>query len=279
MPVQVILDTLQGSALDASLARQSRVIRGGIVTGVDMAPDTNAGDPEALFKLRNAIGIPYGSPISATYPTYTLQRIFIVGIEPGGARFQLIYETPDFSGLPPSTYILGDSATLQTVNNVNLLPRIKTLLRVAGITTTAGKWVEGRKASLTYTQPLRVVSVSALLFGQPVDNQDVVGKVNLGFWRNKPQGYWKVFAYETRQSKYSGYWTMEAAAATKGNEDWSDVEMLFMPATGDLVEPASGDVTFAANAPYNFGIIVNSPGILKVGLYELANLNTAFGVT
>jgi hypothetical protein len=133
MPVQVILDTLQGSALDASLARQSRVIRGGIVTGVDMAPDTNAGDPEALFKLRNAIGIPYGSQISATYPTYTLQRIFIVGIEPGGARFQLIYETPDFSGLPPSTYVIFDSATLQPVGNVNLMPGTKQLLRIAGM--------------------------------------------------------------------------------------------------------------------------------------------------
>jgi hypothetical protein len=237
MPVQVILDTLQGSALDASLARQSRVIRGGIVTGVDMAPDTNAGDPEALFKLRNAIGIPYGSQISATYPTYTLQRIFIVGIEPGGARFQLIYETPDFSGLPPSTYVIFDSATLQPVGNVNLMPGTKQLLRIAGITLSDGTKIPERKASFNFTQNLRVVGVSALLFGQPQDLQDTVGKVSVGVWRNKPQGYWKCIQWETRLSRYSGYYTLEAAAATKGNEDWSDVEMLFNPATGDVVTP------------------------------------------
>jgi hypothetical protein len=106
-----------------------------------------------------------------------------------------------------------------------------------------------------------------------------VGKVNNGVWRNKPQGYWKCIQWETRLSRYSGYYTLEAAAATKGNEDWSDTEILFNPATGDAVTPAAGDVTFAANATYNYGIIVNSPGILKVGLYSLANFGAVFGIS
>jgi hypothetical protein len=275
----VTLDTLDLSSLDASLNQQSRLVRGGKITDVVLAPDANGVDAEALFKIRNAIGIPYGTPISANYPTYTLQRIYVTGLMPGGARFQLIYQTPDFSGLPPSTYILFDDATLQTVSNVNLLPRFKTLLRIAGITLADGTKVPERKASFTYTPNFRVVGVNALLFGQPQDLQDTVGKVNLGFWHNKPQGYWKCIAWRTAASRYAGYYTLECAAATKGNDDWSDTEVLFNPAIGDVVTPASGDVNFAANAGYTFGIIVNSPGILKVGLYEMANFTSAFGIT
>jgi hypothetical protein len=279
MAVEVTLDTLDLSSLDRSATQPSTLVRGGVVTGVVLAPDATGTDPESLFKIQTAIGIPFGTALSANFNTYTLQRIFVQGIVPGGAKFQLIYQNLLFSGIPPSTYILRDGATLQSVGNVNLLPRLKTLLRVATITLADGTKVPSRKASFTYTQNLRVVGVSALLFGQPQDLQDIVGKVNSGFWHGKNQGYWKAIQWETAVSRYAGYYTLNAAAATKGNEDWADTEVLFNPAIGDVVSPAAGDVAAASSAPYSFGIILNSPGILKVGLYELANFSAAFGVT
>jgi hypothetical protein len=279
MAVEVTLDTLDLSSLDRSATQPSTLVRGGVVTGVVLAPDATGTDPESLFKIQQAIGIPFGTALSANFNTYTLQRIFVQGIVPGGAKFQLIYQNLLFSGIPPSTYILRDGSTLESVSGVNLLPRLKTLLRVHKHTDTSGNETPTRKASFTYTQNLRVVGVSALLFGQPQDLQDIVGKVNAGFWRGKPQGFWKCINWETAISRYAGYYTLNAAAATKGNEDWSDVEILYNPKLGDTVVPIDLDLNYVALSPYSFGIIADAPGILKVGLYELANFSAAFGIT
>jgi hypothetical protein len=191
MAVEVTLDTLDCRISTGPRRNPARSCAAASSRALCSRRTANGNDPESLFKIQTAIGIPFGTAISPNFNTYTLQRIFVQGIVPGGAKFQLIYQNLLFSGIPPSTYILRDGATLQSVGNVNLLPRLKTLLRVAKITLADGTEVPSRKASFTYTQNLRVVGVSALLFGQPTDNQDIVGKVNAGIWHGKPQGYWK----------------------------------------------------------------------------------------
>jgi hypothetical protein len=138
--------------------------------------------------------------------------------------------------------------------------------------------------------------VSVLAYGNPTsDGGDYIGTVNDDDWpasvvgmTSKPTGYWLINKFETMTSKFQGYYTVEAAALTRTNEDWSEYGILRSRVSGKYAmvtdtehTPPSWDYAAdaAAVSPYSYGIMYREPnkGILRVGPYPTSSFASLFG--
>jgi hypothetical protein len=176
--------------------------------------------------------------LSASYPGLKLTRRQFVPLNGGMIRCFLTFETP-YGFARRVSYIIRNSAFLSNVET-NMLPGCEANAAV-GARDSARAEVDGEDSkikddvvTLRIFRPMRQISVSVLAYGSPTsDGGDYIGTVNDDDWpvlvegmTSKPTGYWLMNKFETMTSKYQGYFTVEAAALTRTNEDWSEYGIL-----------------------------------------------------
>lgn len=274
MPVEVKFDTIQDSEIDLQLANTSRFVRGAVVTGIAV---TVADDQEALFKIITALGVTLGQPLSATRTNYTLQRIVARGFTGDGGRVQLVYETPNTGGLPPSAWLTRYRGYITQASTKQLLWNPATLLTVPQITI-SGRVIPADTPSQNIFVPMRAISLSALIYGALPNNLvDYTAFVNSDTWQGLPRGYWLMAEYGADVSRYAGYYTANATAISRRLKDWSEWSMLVDKHTGD-VAAAPADVATLASYVYNPGLDAGAGGgVIRAQHYPMTSFFSIFG--
>jgi hypothetical protein len=283
MPATWTPDTIEGSQLEVEMA-QGRCVRTGIMDGVDTTDDPY----QLLFEVINQLvnrGITLNppSPLSQYQPFMLLRRVRVLGIADRSARVALFYETPEFG--TPTAYLLRHSTVL-TSYQTDLLPGTRIPLRIkdaydlitdGGIST--GFKIPGDNVLFTFLKPLESIQVYALTYGQPKDSRASVGKVNNNDWQGKAKAMWLLSEWTTDQYKYSGYYTLNAAAISRVDEDWSESGILINRQTGKKIHVQDENTTAQAMMaqPYSFGIIYNNNGMMRVGPYGMTDFLALFG--
>jgi hypothetical protein len=298
MAVKLKLDTIRDSQFEQE-GQITRYVRGALITGMTVEEGREI---DFLFNAGNkdvVAGMPQmNEGLSASYPGLKLTRRQFIPLNGGLIRCFLTFETP-FGFAAQSSYIIRNSAFLGNVET-NMLPGSRRApLSVPGFSRAE---VDGEDSSikddvvtLRIFRPMRQISVSVLAFGSPTsDGGDYIGTVNDDDWpvlvegmTSKPTGYWLMNKYETMTSKYQGFFTVEAAALTRTNEDWSEYGILRSRKTGkyamvtDTQDPPRWDYAAEAVAvkPYKYGVMYRKPGagILRVGPYETTSFASLFG--
>jgi hypothetical protein len=273
----LIFDTITGSQLEAerTFKRQSRT---GTILDLNVV---GAADSTVLNKAYDLVvaSVPFGTQHPSNNATY-FTRLVINPAGPGvsdSVRFEMIYDSNQF---PVATaYMLRDGSTM-TAYNSRFLPgtdRHKRIIANSWTDPVTGRVVKPNSINHQFLRPIRTVSVNALIYGHPPDNiRDLMGKVNNAPWMGLPIAYWLVMAIESDFARQQGYYTYSATVMTKGNEDWSDIDVLEDPLTGLPVAITESEVQAALTAAYAYG---NHPGngFTRVCGYETANLAAVLG--
>jgi hypothetical protein len=119
--------------------------------------------------------------------------------------------------------------------------------------------------------------VSVLAYGSPTsDGGDYIGTVNDDDWpvnvegmTSKPTGYWLMNKFDTMTSKYQGYFTVDAAALTRTNEDWSEYGILRSRDTGRYAMVTDPDTPYETSSfatLFGFGVKPDGQAPTGVGL-------------
>jgi hypothetical protein len=292
---------IQGSSI-ATQGQIVQFIQTGMVTDIDV---TSMAPADLLWEVNltlQANGLFTDPPTSlAGHPNVTLQRVEIYGMTYNGAKIALFWGTPGFG--PPSIYIVRNSTTLSTFQT-DLMPGTRQPLRMAD-TSVAGTDETGAAVSYPITgdnvlfnflRPLELIQVYSLNYGAPKYSNNLVGRVNDSDWptaapsfptfggydptRNtKAKGYWLLNEWTTDIHRYAGYYTLNASAISKVNEDWSDTAVAVDQSTGKriaLVDPV-GTVAAMMTPPYSYSIIYNANGMMRVGPYDVTGFAALFG--
>lgn len=271
-----IPDIIDGAQLEAEAISQ-QYVRTGLVTDITAVGDP---DPEMLWNVLTilataGITLSPASALSLAHPTLFLRRVRVTGFATNGARVALLYSTPDLG--PPSAFIVTDSSTL-TSYQTDLLPGTRVPLRIPDTTIKGGGVVGGDNVLFNFLRPIRKVGVAAVSYGVTKPSNGIVGKVNAGLWNGKAQGFWLCDSWITSTSRFAGWYTLQASAITKEDEDWSESGMLIDRATGKRVELIDSTATATAMMAlaYAFGIIYANDGMIRVGPYKTQSFAPQF---
>jgi hypothetical protein len=300
MPATLTLDTIRESQFEEN-GQVRRYIRGGMIRGMTVEEGKEI---DFLFNAGNKDVVPgmpqMGDGLSASHADMQLTRRQFVPLNGGLIRTLLTFETP-YGFAAQSSYIIRNSAFLSNIET-NMIPGTgRTPLWVPGfsqssVPSNADAKIDPDVLTLRIFRPMRQISVSVLAYGSPTsDGGDYIGTVNDSPWpenvegmTSKPIGYWLLSKFETMTAKYQGYFTVEAAALTRTNEDWSEYGILRSRTSGKYAmvtdtehTPPTWDYAAAAVAvtPYKYGIMYRQPnkGILRVGPYPTSPYATLFG--
>lgn len=287
MAARVILDTVQDSELDATAVTRDR-IRTGMIVGMDVP--SNVPDPilhEKALIVLIAAGLDWGSILDPSVPDCFLTRIRLIPVSSRNFRFAAYYST--FRGGVPTIYNIRQSAQEEQYTG-NLLPGTRIPIRAEWTGTIAGVAVDIKRYVTTqFSRPLRSIALTASFFGDLPNDLPIfsnVPRVNNAVWLGLPAGYWKMTRVETDYSKFSGYYTTEAIALTRTDEDWSQYEIL-QNAFGEYVDVDDGDIE-ALNAK-KYGYDNSGPlllpgyayanGIVRIYPFLTADFGAIFGFT
>jgi hypothetical protein len=301
MAVTLKLDTIQQSQFEEN-GLVKRYVRGALIKGMTVE---DGKEIDFLFNAGNKDIVPgmpqMGEALSASHPDLQLTRRQFIPLNGGLIRCALTFETP-YGFAAQSSYIVRNSAFLSNIET-NMLPGAgRTPLSVPGFSQSEivgnDSKIPGDVVTLRIFRPMRQITVSVLAYGSPTsDGGDYIGTVNDDDWpvnvegmTSKPTGYWLMNKFDTMTSKYQGYFTVDAAALTRTNEDWSEYGILRSRDTGRYAMVTDPDTThvpphwdYAAEAvavkPYKYGIMYRraDKGILRVGPYETSSFATLFG--
>lgn len=305
MADDLVLNKIEGAGI-VNTANQTRFVQTGSINNIDTTTVTAV---ELLWRalqiLRNN-GYTVSNPITvlAGHTGVSLQRIEVVGYTDNGVNIALFWETPSFG--VTSIYTIQKSTVL-TPYQTDLLPGTRKPLRIndtvvsssydsSGSASTDTYTVQGDNVLFTFLKPLETINVIALTFGAPKYVGNRVGNVNDANWpastysfptfgghdptnEQKGPGYWLLTEWTTREERYAGYYSLNASAVSRVDEDWSYTGLLTNRATGKRIAMANETATLAAMnpLPYSFGIIYNAGGMIRVGPYRTTNFQTLFG--
>lgn len=292
MAITVTLDVFEGAevsteATGTNTAAQKRFVRPAIVEGIDLTV-VGSDLSEALFiAMTEVSNKAAANPLSGSHADMYLRKIFLRAISDQTARAELVYETLQIGGGPPSTYVLTDGAFLTTFQT-NRMPGTHKPF------STHYEDLDGEnrvpedgsdRVTMSLLRPMRKLNVSALIYGRPqTGGQDAIGSVNDAVWPTsgdsspKPVGYWLLTDYTTAWTRYGGYMQLSATALTKVREDWSETGILLNKLTGKYVDVDDTVIDALLAKPYTN--TVDSPfgdGIIRVGIYPLVSFSTIMG--
>lgn len=293
----LLLDTVQDAAMefDYGILRRTRT---GTVSGLAVAPGTSCSYTlETIYGILAAAGHVQGGNYLGDDGTVIaglyLQNVQIKAISATDYRLLMTYTSE--RGQTPSTYIIEDGTAVTQVET-SMIPGTRIPLRMGWQSASPDVSASIPADSLTFSimMPIRTVRITALKYGEPVsDNQDLVGCVNNATWYGRDIGHWMVWDYDTSESKYSGYYTLqaEARAMAKWAGDWSQTQILKDSVTGKYVKVYDADWVPLRAAKYKYGIIsigqqdvsalgpddVGYSGVMRVGFYPTIDFTSLFG--
>jgi hypothetical protein len=320
MPVSFKWDTIEGSEAELT-PDQTRVVRTGLVKDIDMSVPSIA-----LVDVVNTPGFPaMYSAIHSSKPHLLLQRIRLIGLSEfkGWVRVALEYMT-ESSDFQPTVYVVTDDTYVTQVTSP-FIPGTKIPI-TANFPAQSG--VDEVKADLimgTFFRPARAINVTSLRYGRPSGGyQGKVGMVNDAEWPTGnvqvpgglsspggvpipdgfgsivstnsaeplPIGYWMISRYRTQWNR-QGWCMIEAQAATRVFEDWSEIFSLQNKSSGRY---PFGELPYATKvsiltsvmgADYNYGYIAGgetgasglqeNSGIARIGPAPKTNFAAIFG--
>lgn len=298
MPTPIVtLDTVENAALDIASASgivSKQFVRPCFVDHIDVGASSKS---EALWLASEEIQTQAAAhPLEAARAEMVLTRIFLEPFTDTSAKGRIVYELPQFGGGPPSTYLITDDGEMRTLET-NRMPGTHEPLVCTWVDPVASSGSGGGDVHntitdrITYTimAPLRVINVSALIYGRPNDGfQEAITFANDASWPTsaypggtdglnpKGKGFWRLDKYRTTYSRWGGYFQLEAQASTKVVEDWSETGTLRNVQTGRYVKVDPADLTALLAPDYSFGV-TNGNGIQRVGFYSLINFVDLFG--
>lgn len=280
MPATFVLDTIAGTDLQVDLlgVSQSRRVRTGVVKAIPVGMTADSQVMDAAMAAVLAV-VPAGSGYPLQTGWYFTKLHIYPTVSPTIARVELIYESLNFGGAVPSSYVIRNrSYLLQSYTSV--MPGTRVPLRL-GFDDGSGTVIPSDTAKIPFGRPCKAISITAIQYGTVVDYSDYVGCVNVDVWQGKQRGYWRLDSFETEKSKYAGYTGISALAVTKVVEDWSESEVLRDSRTNRYVDVPPAEITAMNARDYSYGIIwpISPPGkgIMRVGLYPMTSFAVIFG--
>lgn len=311
MAVVVTLNVASTSELDraVSAVAQSRHNVGFFAEGLTLA-ELSGDRTQALYKIteevEDAIFTAFGDLAIPGHSNMKLSRIFARAFSDTSFMGQAVFESSSTGGGTPSTYVLTDDSTA-SFRQTNMMPGTKQDLRVGwtpwGSHIGMKAKIEDDSVMFSFKFPHRELAIQALIAGHPSNvgsgfaslasgsNPGVVGAqnklcmVNDAAWPTAPAsnsypslpaGYWSLQRYATRESRYSGYYTLEAVAESRVVEDWSETGTLRSNQTGRYIDVDPDDKAALLALPYS-NTVMSGNGIIRVGPYPMVSFPGLFG--
>lgn len=290
--MNLTLDTIQNSQYEEA-ASVVRMTRGFVAADVDETV------PSRLMLAVRAAALGVVATEGGHFPeqpNLLFTRILIRGFTDDGCFGALIYET--LQGLQPSVYIIRKTTYTTTVET-SFIPGTYQPIRigwraslvgsgdVGGATPPTPDEIPRDSMVMRFQVPTRVMAMSALVYGsQPTSGfDDYVGYVNSSPWFGKPAGHWMMVKYEEAAARFSGYYSFEAAVATRNFLDWSEADTLKSRMTQRYIEIDPAKLADMKTRDYNYGYIYGDPaanedmdGIVRVGGNPMASFGSIFGI-
>jgi hypothetical protein len=285
MAATLQLDRIDGNELvqDGQIWRFTRT---GVIKDIDVTPGS---EMEFLWDCQNnnvVAGMPQNADPCPGHPLLRLTQRRFVPMSHDSARVFLVYETPQ--GFPTTSYLLRDETTLTEVET-QFIPGTRKQIFIPGYSTDTTTFV-GDAVTMRFRLPIRSLSVSLVGIGSVQQSNNYVGYCNDGSWQGKAKGYWLMDQFRTMQSKYQGFFSLEAVAVTKSYEDWSQTGALFNKLVGKYFEVDQAVIDATNALPYAYGEIANKSasdpdawvppkfsGYIRIGPYPMANFTSIFG--
>lgn len=275
-----LADTVEDSQLDYQLGSVSKT-RGGLVTGI-------AGDPatalEQCLDAVNAAGIPLGHTMAVGGINVIYRRLVVKPVSADTCRVQLVYD--NVTGAVPTAFIIR-IRTYEQAYQTDLIPGTRvpihipawTNMGIPGVLTgDSSDMVRGDNVTFTFSRSITEYAVSGLRYGStPPNYMDSVNKANSDNFLGRAAGWWKITEGATELSKYSGYYNFLLTAASKNDEDYSEIGILRNKITGHKIRITDADLALLLSPDYAFGIISTVNGGIRVGPYRTTNFASLFG--
>jgi len=274
--------------LDVSKGRK-RYIRPGDVLDVDVV---EGDEVEVLWDALSEINITLGDSLPG-HSELKLDRVSARVVSYRQIRAMLIYEEPQIGSFASNTVSVFTNDTFLSSYRTNRVPGSRQPIVINGFSGRSQPedveaFTIGSPDYVTFDffRPTKQISISAIKVGNGNEedgNSDYVGYTNDAEWRGSPRGYWLVSQFKTSVSKYTGFYSVEAACINRVIEDWSEFGTLRNELTGKYINSDLSIVTnplaAAMAEDYDHGIIYNvkNSGIVRVGPYPATNLSALFG--
>lgn len=139
--------------------------------------------------------------------------------------------------------------------------------------------------TLAFPRVTKVLSLYGLFANVPRNLEKIENAVNDSAWpaaspgafrmglRPRGIGYWKADPVRVRWSQRDGLYAVAVTLASRGilpGEDWSTYKFAQDPTTGKFLAPSAAMMNALLSLDYQYDIVNNVGGVLKVGLYHLA---------
>ncbi len=276
MAARLILDTVTDAQIE-TIRDRVHIRR----TGLLLDFDTVGMSPEQIFAAAiNFPGMPrYFDPYP--YPAYAYSRLnrhMFDAISNQAVKVTLLYEPVETDLTGGISFVLTRSTKL-IETTTELHPKDLKPLRIA--------WknpldVQAQNkydtVGLKYLAPLQVISVAAWVKGAIPDAMlNCLGCVNSLFWRNGAVGKWLCTGEEdrTQDRMRSSNFSFEFSRWL-GPKDWSSYAVYRDRETGLALKIDPNDMKILQARAYKYGTDEDKNGILKAGLYDLADFRDAF---
>jgi hypothetical protein len=297
MPATVITDIVEGSEIDET-APASTLKRVAYVYHLDAG--ALQGDPSTMLRALVTGDMPQLFDVHPSNANYFCNRRVVRPETDSSCYVDLYYfrgaiqgstwlMTEDTTTIPDTTQIhlgtgkqltlaldIGTGSSAQTKTDVATLsfPRVVRRIRYEG--TVIGFNIPGTSG----TTPPTTVG------GGQIASKDAytaaVNCVNSVPWRGKDVGYWWFSEWSVTTPDRGASNTIRAALMSKNDQDWSQYAILRDTQNGKLITVDPNAIAALKALPYVYDVAYaqiggKNTGILKVGMFPLANFIPLFG--
>lgn len=242
----------------------------------------------ALARALQAFGVPprgtsLGNGGPAVVVGYSSQQMPNTD---NAALLYINYDTPTASGGGSGGFVSSDS-TVEIESTTQLHPAMLRPLAMSwSDPADPNAATQDDVVSMSYPDSLRSLVVEGVFTEAFLDGtvRPSVNKVNNAKWHGLGVAYWRFInissALTIGSSSGNVLYAAQFSLATHSNRDWSSYAVFRDTHTGKFKTVARADTLAAQGVKYDFDIIYNKPGkgILRAGMYDLANFLNLFGI-
>jgi hypothetical protein len=281
MPATLELDHVSQASIteeqvNAFTPIQRTVVRRGVIKGLNTL---GLASNEIFAATLSVAGMPaYGDPFgSGDFAGVTLRQRIVEGID-GNAkkvRIALIYKSTGGYAPIPVTFILSRRTAMVEVT-AEIHPGTGEAMVIEWQHPTDINFRVKRTAGFRYRRPHQVIVADGYYVGEPPAAMvNALGSVNSSTWRGKAVGYWLYSGQSDVTRDFGGSYNITLELETRVTVDWSDYE-LFGNHQGRNLTVDPSDLSALRGQPYAFDVKKQN-GLMRVGLYPLADFNALFG--